>query len=509
MPEPMQLPAKRSASRYLLFRVERQLYALPTAEISEVIPMPRIAAVPQSPPSLLGLANLRGAVIPVVSARALLGRQTPESVHLGRAIVLDGAQPVAVAVDQVETFATVGKDEVEVAQAELAAAPGEKLRGAFRLRGGQSAAKILDIRLLLSDAFQGRSTNGPGNAGTGRKNIVSAAGSNAGERILVSFDVGHQEYALDLAAVSEIVTFPDTVAQVPLADSVVLGVTAFRETLLPLLSLGRLLGFAQEEAGAGRRKVIVSAVKGRPIGLVADGIRQILRAAADLIEPTPALLAARAGGETRVAAIYRAEGGRRLVSILSPESLFRDELMQKIGTATMSKTSAVGDSGPHAAGEETAFVVFRLGDEEFCLPAAGVEEVAALPEAVARLPKTPKFLEGVVNLRGEIIPVIDQRKRFDLPKFSGEQRLQRVIVVRSGKHRAGLIVDSIARLLRFPASAIEPAPDLADDGSHMIRGVINLPDQARIIMVLDPDELLSGTERSLLDNFAARSKGAV
>ena len=66
----------------------------------------------------------------------------------------------------------------------------------------------------------------------------------------------------------------------------------------------------------------------------------------------------------------------------------------------------------HVAVARRQFLVFRLGAEEFGLPIAAVDEVAAAPEKITRLPKTPKFLEGVVNLRGDVLPVIDQRRRF-------------------------------------------------------------------------------------------------
>ena len=88
---------------------------------------------------------------------------------------------------------------------------------------------------------------------------------------------------------------------------------------------------------------------------------------------------------------------------------------------------AGGSSTPETAkrttgrsrGEERQFVVFRLGDDEFGLPIEAVNEVARVPEQITRLPRTPKFLEGVVNLRGEVLPVVDQRRRFDMPRARG------------------------------------------------------------------------------------------
>ena len=99
--------------------------------------------------------------------------------------------------------------------------------------------------------------------------------------------------------------------------------------------------------------------------------------------------------------------------------------------------------------------MFRLGDDEFGLPVEAVEEVARVPDRVTRVPKAPKFLEGVINLRGEVIPVVDQRRRFDMPRLEQGDR-RRLVVVRTGRHRAGLIVDSVSEVLRTPPTPLTP-----------------------------------------------------
>jgi purine-binding chemotaxis protein CheW len=227
----------------------------------------------------------------------------------------------------------------------------------------------------------------------------------------------------------------------------------------------------------------------------------IIQAEARLIDPAPSMLAARTGGEARIKAIYRGDGGRRLVSVLAPEQLFREDVMQRLGDSLGTARPQPEAADPDR-GETVQFLVFRLGDEEFGLPISAVDEVARVPDKITRVPKTPKFLEGVINLRGEVLPVVDQRKRFDLPKFTGGEG-QRLIVVRTERHRAGLIVDSVSEVLRSPAEAIEPAFDLTEQVTRLVSGVINLEANGRLILLLDPSELLSRAERGLLDAFDA------
>jgi purine-binding chemotaxis protein CheW len=197
--------------------------------------------------------------------------------------------------------------------------------------------------------------------------------------------------------------------------------------------------------------------------------------------------------------VYRGEAGRRLISILSSQQLFREDVMQKLAAEQRSQNGPDEPVEPIAR-QELTFLVFRLGDDEFGLPIDAVVEVARVPDQVTRLPKTPKFLEGVVNLRGEVLPVIDQRRRFDMPPL-GKVATRRLVVVKTERHRAGVIVDQVAGVLRSSAGAVEPAPQLTEETSRLVRGVINLPSSSRIVLLLDPMELLTRAEQGLLDKF--------
>ncbi len=486
------------AERFLTFRGHGQLYALGAEQVSEVIRLPALARVPQAPKGLLGLANLRGNVLSVASLRGLLGVAEAEAAAPGmaRAIVLDGAAPMALAVDSIEALVTVESDQIETRQAELATRPGERLKGAFATGG--AVAKILDLAPLIAAAFVQQERARPRQARAEATAAPATEETVDDRQRLVSFDVAGQEYAFPLESVLEVVDAPETLASLPSNEELVLGVTPFRDTLLPLLSLRGLLGFGAAER-TGREKVVVARVAGATVGLLADRMRTIFPAEAALIEKIPPVLAARAGGESKISAIYRGDGGRRLVSLLAPEQLFREDVMQRLNAGG---AAAKDESAPAGArsGEERQFVVFRLGDDEFGLPIEAVNEVARVPDQITRLPKAPKFLEGVVNLRGEVLPVVDQRRRFDMPALE-QKGARRLVVVRTERHRAGLIVDSVSEVLRCFAADIEPAPDLTNEAVRLVNGVVNLEKAGRIVLLLDPAELLTRAERGLLDAF--------
>jgi purine-binding chemotaxis protein CheW len=485
--------------RFLTFRSEGRLYALPAGMIAEVIRMPSIARVPQGPKCLLGLANLRGFVLPVASIRAILGRSETATTPSSRLIVLDGTAPVALSVDEVAALVNVDETKVSSADAELAAETGELLKGVFRL--DSNVAKILDIENLLKQAFTFNVSRHKSLASAPR--VVAAKPAEDVRQRLVTFDVADQEYALYLDAVREIVPAPEQLTSIPGSDDAVRGVMAYRDALLPLLSLRTLLGLP---AGIRlRERVLVTAIGGVQVGLAADRTRAIFSVDAALIEPTPSLLNARAGGETKIKAIYRAENGR-LISILAPEQLFREDVMLRLAQIDAPTRSKAMDTSGGTKEQDLRFLVFRLGDDEFALPIDAIDEVARVPDQITRLPKTPKFLEGVVNLRGDVLPVVDQRRRFDMPTREGSAD-RRLVVVRTERHRAGLIVDSVSEVLRCGSQSLKPAPDLTGEALALVRSVINLESAGRIILLLDPSELLSRAERGLLDTFSKEMRG--
>jgi purine-binding chemotaxis protein CheW len=492
-----------AGQRFLTFLVGERRYALPAQQVAEVIRVPSVARLPNSPTGLMGLANLRGSVVAVVSLPAVLGQPRTAEGKAARAIILSGRSQAALVVDAVKGLASPEAARIETRQGELTADPGETLAGIFPIDTdetgtGEGVARILDIETMLSRAFGQAAPRRTVSTGGGTVLPRDDAEERSEGLALITFEVAGQDYALPLEQVQEVIAMPAAVAAVPRAEAALLGIVAHRDSLLPLLSLRALLGFSGEDRRT-REKVIVTPVGDILVGLVADRMGAVIRADPDLIEPSPPMLAARAGGEARIAAMFRGDGGRRLISILSPDRLFREDVMRRLHDASgVAGNAAIAPQAAHS--ETVEFLVFRLGAESFALPISAIDEVARVPDRMSRVPKVPEFLEGLVNFRGEVLPVIDQRKRFGLVADVGSGR--RLIVVRSQRHRAGVIVDSVSEVLRAPVNAIEPAPELIGEVRELVDGVINLTDRGQMVLLLAADELLTGAEHELLDAFA-------
>lgn len=140
-------------------------------------------------------------------------------------------------------------------------------------------------------------------------------------------------------------------------------------------------------------------------------------------------------------------------------------------------------------------VTFRIGEEEFGVDILAVQEIIRLMQ-ITMVPRAPALIEGVINLRGKVIPVINMRTRFNLPQVVHDSNT-RIVVMELGQKIVGFLVDAVSEVLRIPAATVEEAPPVvAGIGAEYIRGVGKLDD--RLLILLDLDHLLSDMNFSAL-----------
>lgn len=473
--------------QYLTFAVGEDRFAARAADVSEVVRRPRVVRVPRGPRSLLGLTSFRGAPVPVVSLARLLGQDDADGADR-RLLVLNGQAPVGLMIDQVGTLTSL----------EGAAAGMDGARQGFGrlfVRDG-SALRTLDLDGLLRHEFAGLTkATAPHSSDAA---LAATSDRQAEDAVaLLSFDLAGQVYAFGLDQVTGVMPLPTQMATPAQTDAALLGVVAVRQRLLPIVSLRHLLGLPIVHALSQR--VVVIRMGAAQIGVAVDQLRAILRVTADAIDIAPAVLN-RGEGDAQVGAIARLADNGGLVGILTGERLFRDQKVALIladGQADAEDpVVAAGDIGEHAP-----FLIFQLGDEEYGLPLSAVDEVVRAPDQLAQLPKAPAFIKGVLNLRGHVVPVVDQRDRFEIAAGRVAAR-PRIIVSAVEGRRLGFIVDAVSEILPLAARQIEATPSLAADDDQVFSRVATLDDGARMILLVEPQALLQRAERDLLAAFA-------
>ncbi|MFP5516211.1 MAG: chemotaxis protein CheW [Alphaproteobacteria bacterium] len=490
--------------------------ALPMSSVHAVIRPPELVRIPLGPPGLEGLAHWHGDAVPVLNLAMALGRDggTPDTRETRVVLVGHRGQPVGLRVDAMAGILRSDPDRIDPVTAGGGGLDPAMLDGLLR----DGPATILKPDVLIDRQFgdpgEGeRATAAAWTAGSlGRSAGQGDGGESAGglDRLaLLVFEVAGQEFALPVERVREVLPAPREVARMARSRAHLLGVMSVRDRLLPLVGLRVLFGLdgaGERGAGeprAGRRVVVVRPGQGQaPVGVLVDEVREILRLDAAQIDPVPPFLAREPEFED-LDGIARADGGRRLVSVLSAGRLFRH------GAAIGAETGVDGErdgmeparpadvGGLGGTGER--FVVFSLAGAEYGLPVDAVREVLRRPDSITPLPNAPDFVSGVLTLRGEVLPLIDQRRLLHLPAAGGGTapglaRGRVVVVGRDGADaaRVGLLVDGLSGLLTIPAERIGPAPAVSAAQRRLIRRVATLETAgaARLILLMDAESLL-------------------
>ena len=142
---------------------------------------------------------------------------------------------------------------------------------------------------------------------------------------------------------------------------------------------------------------------------------------------------------------------------------------------------------------ENQLVIFMLAQEHYGVGIASVDRIIKL-QAITAVPRAPSFVEGVTNLRGKVLPVIDLRKRFDLPAAEST-RESRIVVAEMDNSAVGMLVDAVSEVLHVSDEAIEPpSPIVTTVDSGFITGIAKVDEQ--LIILLDLEKVLSTEEKA-------------
>jgi purine-binding chemotaxis protein CheW len=491
--------------QFVTFVAGNEVFAVDMAPVQEIIRVPDVVRVPLAPATLDGLANLRGKVLPIISLRRLFGFEELAHDDSTRAVVVDIGQPLGFVVDRVASVVGVEPSQIESVDGIRSTVNTDLLSGIIKKSGGYEMIMVLDFEKLILREFTKIAEMAKS---AGVSNAISSSTQQedlselSDELQLVSFDVEEQEYAINIEDVQEIVQVPDTIIHVPHSKSHSLGIMTLRNRLLPIVCLRRMFGLPTRELDETSR-IVVLTLEGSSVGIAVDGVSEVLRVAKAYVDGMPPLLA-REGNLADITEICRLDDGKRLVSIITARNLF-DHSSVKEALSNMNEIDQDSNQDQvlveESLGDEEQVVVFLLGKEEFGVPIESVQEIVRVPEDLTRVPHSPTFVEGVVNLRGSVLPVIDLRLRLGLEEVERSDR-QRIMVFLLNGLRTGFIVDHVVEVLRIAKSAIEPAPQLSIDQGQMLSRMANLEKQNRMVQLVEPAHLIEAEELAELASVA-------
>lgn len=482
-------------NQLVTFYLGQESYGIEIDYVQEIIRMPQIVHLPKAPDHVEGLANLRSNILAVINGRRKFGLPRAENTDETRVVVLDfhGCK-LGYVVDRVSEVITVNAEEIEEIAAEK---DGQEkfLKGVAKLNNGQRLVMIIDPAYLFGREEKDIAANNKRLAGVeeNARRYTQEAESQAAVKIkeFVNFRVAREDYAVPIEHVQEIVHVPSAINRVPNAPGYVDGLFSLRNRILPVVNIRSLYGLDQSDFDE-RSRIVVVKIKHSgqtlTVGLAVDAVNEVLRVSPEAIAPVPDLLRTKKTSEITGVCKSKSQG---LVYILDPANLFSLEEMAEFTSQNIDSEEEIQNTVQSS--DEEQLVTFWLDGEEFAAGITQVQEIIRVPQVV-RVPKAPDYIEGVINIRGDIIPVIDLRKKFDLSHYDRDEQ-SRIVVINLDGQRTGLIVDSAREVVKISCSNIEPVPEMLDTriDTAFIQGVGKLAGGQRMVIILDMAKvILSG-----------------
>lgn len=424
-----------------------------------------ISVVPLSPPYMRGLFNLRGTIIPIVDLRRLL--EIPEGPTKDRrvAIVDDGNICIGLLVDRTGQVLTI-KDEHRV---DLAARSDQQkdvvVQGFLKLDGGNRIVQILDPREVLDLKKVPRGETLWGNGSRLMQN------RRRGRFNCLSFQFGHTTCAIDLRHVVEVRHAPDINESVLVHDCFI-GITQHRGEIMPVADFRNFMGdearLRSSKDVKPLRKMLVVQTDGGMVGLLVYSVDSIITSFEDEILPFTKLAIPR-GDIVRGCIVGKNE---QIIMLLDYEALKAVPILVETAQRCREVHQQADETRKAAKkkemGARLTFIVFML-DRPLALDSRQVSEVIKYPPSLLRPPYTLNFVEGVLDLRGDMIPVIDPRRVYDLPGRPATEK--RIIVLRHEDRRYGLVVDAVEEITRTTADQIRANMSARQSNSEQSLGV--------------------------------------
>jgi purine-binding chemotaxis protein CheW len=261
-----------------------------------------------------------------------------------------------------------------------------------------------------------------------------------------------------------------------------------------LKTFNELRGSMEANITADQR-IIVVGTDSMNIGYLVDSVNEVMRIPHAVIDATPAL----ATSENReLRGVAKLDEGKRLIMIMNESALVSGEESSRLADITtragIDRKTETGTSAANSVMDEEQLVTFTVQNEEYGLRIMQVQEINRL-SSITDVPRAPQFIDGLTNLRGNVIPVVNVRSLFGLEKKDVDDRT-RIIIVDIGGNKTGLRVDAVKEVLRLSISSIEKTPAIVTStgANRYMDGICKIDNGKRMVVLLNIDKILNDNE---------------
>lgn len=479
--------------QFVTFYLGKEKYGIEIGLVQEIIRVPSLTKTPLAPPYVEGLANLRGTILPVVNGRLRFGLEPKDINEASRVVIIDFmSEKIGLLVDRISDVVTVSGRDIEIKDAD----DSDYIEGVAKADGAASLVLLVDVRKLYPRITKSKKISQDYGAASEQKQVKEDVEE---QHQFVSFRIGGEDYALDIMDVQEIVHLPGSVSQVPGAPYYCEGLATLRGKLLPLIKLSSLLGHEASVLDERARAIVVN-LKGTggnlTVGFAVDSVSEVLRVSGHQIEALPPVLVSDSDSSF-ISGVCNFEG-RKIVKLLNLREVFSESDYEALRFEAEELHKGSDEASSDDA--EVQYVTFSLAGQEYGAPIAQVQEIIRVPK-IFKVPRAPEFVEGVVNIRGQVVPVVDLRMRFGLAKERRDEA-SRIVVADIGGIRTGLVVDAVKEVLKLPARDIDEVPELIiTEEAGFLSGIGKARKGERILILVDFTRLLNRREEKELRAF--------
>jgi purine-binding chemotaxis protein CheW len=423
------------------FRVAKEEFAFPMERVREILRVQAPTKVPDVPDYVLGVLTVRGKLLPIVDLRLQLRLESMADEYIAKcAKVRHGYEGRGAALQAKNEDS---KNEWTISASEIFHTWVAEFSSSSQvLMDGIATLRALDEKLTRS-ALQGQQ--------------FERCGDAAG------------------------------------VGTCLQGITALSAELASALA-----EFEQQIAAniQDDQRIVVVDAGGMLLGLVVDHVSEVLQVSKKFVDPPPAITS---GDGQDLSGIARLDEGKRLLLLLDPTQILKQANLERLsntGENTAQENTVLQNARSEVnVSDEVQLVTFILGNEEFGIPISQIQEIDRLSK-ITKIPKTADFVEGVTNLRGEVVSVVNTRKRFDLELRTADDHT-RIIIVDLNGVKTGLIVDSVREVLTLSKSDISSPPDAVqtDHEQQFVSGICKVDSGKRIIFLLNVEEVLPANQR--------------
>jgi len=460
---------------FATFFLDQLEFALDVAYVQDAIPEPdNIVPLPATSDYLSGIISLRDNIVPIVDTRKRFRIQKPSQARNGHiAITFCKARFMGLTFDRINEVIRVNTSQMEALAPEFQA-EGNLVAEVIKLDEGRRLVQVIDPLSMFDFQELPPQLQQQVRFGDDQQAVT--------RRQALSFHIGEERFGVDIDQVREIITVPK-IRQRVLVEDYILGVIALRGERISIIDLRKFVGEGPTVLTPEHRILILRDESLR-VGVLVDGVKEVLSFAPEDLSPMPPLVGSRhSGGFCGV--IEQPDGAVVLLDIMELFSTARERIAGHLRVnddkVEPEQDSALGQIRTRKhKGHGQTYITFAL-DTVYGAPIEQIREIVPANGNIHHLPGQVDYIEGFINLRAEVIPVINLRRYFDAPPDQGREGL--IMIFAWNDRRVGILIDQLLRIVTLDQVEEQKIPKLlARREESRFRGLL-----ARIIEIDDAD----------------------